>query len=50
VSEVKGELQDYFQENSMPDFAKFFEDEEWLEKSAYLADIFHQMNTVNRAQ
>jgi hypothetical protein len=44
VCELKGELEDYFQENSRPDFAKCFEDEEWLEKLAYLADIFHHMN------
>jgi hypothetical protein len=25
MSELKGELQDYFQENSRPDFAKCFE-------------------------
>jgi hypothetical protein len=30
VSELKGELQDYFQQNNRPDFAKCFEDEEWL--------------------
>jgi hypothetical protein len=41
---LKGELQCYFQENSRPDFAKCFEDKEWLEKLAYLADIFHHMN------
>jgi hypothetical protein len=28
VSELEAELQDYFQENSKPDFAKCFEDEE----------------------
>jgi hypothetical protein len=49
VSEVKSELQDYFQENSRPDFAKCFEDEEWLEKLASLADIFRQMNKFNKA-
>jgi hypothetical protein len=32
MSELKGELQNYFQEKSRPDFAKCFEDEEWLEK------------------
>jgi hypothetical protein len=40
VSELKGEMQDYFQANSRPDFAECFEDEEWLEKLAYLADFF----------
>jgi hypothetical protein len=44
VFELKGELQDYFQENSRPDFAKCFEDEEWLEKLSYLVDISHHMN------
>jgi hypothetical protein len=50
VFEVKGELHDYFQENSRPDFAKCFEDEEWLEKLASLADIFHQMNKFNKVR
>lgn len=34
VFELKGELQDYVQENSNPDSAKCFKDEEWLEKLA----------------
>jgi hypothetical protein len=46
---LKGELQDYFQENSKPKFAKCFEDEEWLEKLAYLAHIFHHMNQLNKS-
>jgi hypothetical protein len=41
------ELQDYFQENSRPDFAKCFEDEEWPKKLSYLTDIFHHMNQLN---
>jgi hypothetical protein len=49
VSELKGELQDYFQENSRPHFAKCFEDEELLEKLAYLADIFHHLNQLNKS-
>jgi hypothetical protein len=48
VFKVKGELQDYFQE-SKPDFAKCFENEEWLEKLAYLADIFQHMNQLNNS-
>jgi hypothetical protein len=41
VYELKGELQDYFQENSSTlHLAECFEDEEWLEKLAYLADIY----------
>jgi hypothetical protein len=39
VSELKVELQDYFLEHSGLDFEKCFENEEWLEKLAYLADI-----------
>jgi hypothetical protein len=46
--ELKGELQNYFQENSRPYFAKRFEDEEWLEKLAYSEDIFHHMNQRNK--
>jgi uncharacterized protein YlzI (FlbEa/FlbD family) len=49
VSDLKGELQEYFQENSRPDFAKCFEDEEWLEKLAYLTDTFHHMNQMNKS-
>jgi hypothetical protein len=30
VFEVKCEFQNYFQENSRPDFAECFENEEWL--------------------
>jgi hypothetical protein len=40
VFELKGELQEYFEENSMPDVDECFEDEEWLQKLAYLADFF----------
>jgi hypothetical protein len=49
VFELKGELQHYLQENSKPDFAKCFEDKEWLEKLTYLADIFHHMNQWNKS-
>jgi hypothetical protein len=49
VFELKGELQEYFQENSRPDFAECFEDEEWLQKLAYLADIFHHINQLNKS-
>jgi hypothetical protein len=49
VSELKGELQDYFQENSRPDFTKCSEDEEWLDKLACLADIFHHMNQLAKS-
>jgi hypothetical protein len=36
--------------NSRPDFAKWFEDEEWLEKLANIADIFHNMNQLDRSR
>jgi hypothetical protein len=49
VTELIGELQDYFQENNRPDFAKCFEDEEWLEKLAYLADSFDHMKQLNKS-
>jgi hypothetical protein len=49
VSELKGELQEYFQENSRPDFAECFEDEEWLQKLAYLPQIFRHMNQLNKS-
>jgi hypothetical protein len=44
VSELEGELQDYFQGNVRPGFAECMENEDWLEKVVYLADIFHHMN------
>jgi hypothetical protein len=49
VLELKGELEDCFQENSRPNFAKCFEDEEWLEKLAYLVDIFYHMTQLNKS-
>jgi hypothetical protein len=49
VFELKGKLQDYFQENSRPDFAKCFLDNEWLEKLANLTDIFHNINQLNKS-
>jgi tRNA(Ile)-lysidine synthase TilS/MesJ len=47
--ELKGELQDYFQASSKPDFAKCFEDEEWPEKLAYIAHIFNCMNQSDKS-
>jgi hypothetical protein len=49
VFELKGELQDYFQENNRPSFAKCFEDEEWLEKLVYLTDIFLHMSQLKKS-
>jgi hypothetical protein len=49
VFELKGELQEHFQENTSPDFAECFEDEEWLQKLAYLSDIFHRMSQLNKS-
>jgi hypothetical protein len=49
VFELKAELQFYFQENSRPDFAKCSEDKEWLEKLAYIEDIFRHMNQLNKS-
>lgn len=36
-----------FQENRRPDFAGCFEDEEWLQKLTFLADIFDPTSKVN---
>ena len=47
--ELKGELQEYFQENNKPEFAECFEDEEWLQKLANLEDIFQHMNQLNKS-
>jgi hypothetical protein len=49
VFELKCEWQDYFQENSRPDLANCFEDEKWLEKLVYLADISHHIIQLNRS-
>jgi hypothetical protein len=38
--ELKDVLQDYFQEDCRPEFAKYSEDEEWLQKLAYLQTFF----------
>jgi hypothetical protein len=48
VSNLIGELQDYFQENSRLEFAKCFEEEELLKKLAYLENIFLNMNQLNK--
>jgi hypothetical protein len=49
LPELKGELQDYLQENSRPDFAKCFTDEERLEKVTHLAGNSHHMNQLNKS-
>ena len=49
VFELKDALQEYFQENNKQDFAMCFEDEKWLQGLAYLADIFHHMNQLNKS-
>lgn len=49
VFELQEELKKYFQEISRSDFAECFEDEEWLQKLAYLADIFNHMNLLNKS-
>jgi hypothetical protein len=49
MSELTGKLQDYYQGNRRPDFANCFEDDERLEKLAYLADMFHQTNQLNKS-
>jgi hypothetical protein len=49
VFELKGVLENYFQEDGKPDFATFFEDEIWLQKLAYFADIFHHLKQVNKS-
>ena len=37
--ELKDELQKYFQETNKQDFANCFEDEHWLKRLSYLADM-----------
>ena len=47
--ELKDELHKYLQETNQQDFAKCFEDEHWLQKLSYLADIFYHMNQLNKS-
>lgn len=49
VFELNDELQEYFQGNNKPDFAKCFEDEKWLQRLAYMADMFHHLNQLNQS-
>ncbi|XP_068115889.1 zinc finger BED domain-containing protein 5-like [Hyperolius riggenbachi] len=49
VFELKSELQEYFQQISNAHFSGCFEDGEWLQKLAYLADIFQHLNHLNKS-
>ncbi|XP_021941809.1 zinc finger BED domain-containing protein 5-like isoform X2 [Zootermopsis nevadensis] len=49
VFELKDELQEYFQESNKQDFAKYIEDEKWLQRLAYLANILHHTNQLNKS-
>ncbi|XP_055510562.1 zinc finger BED domain-containing protein 5-like [Leucoraja erinacea] len=49
VFQLNDELQEYFQGNNKPDFAKCFEDEKWLQRLAYMADMFHHLNQLNKS-
>jgi len=45
--ELKEELYLFFLQDNMEEFSDFLSNEFWCSKLAYLADIFHQLNTVN---
>lgn len=47
--QLQDPLLEYFKENGDQDFAKCFEDEEWMFKLAYLADIFSHINQLNES-
>ena len=47
--ELKDELHKYLQETNKQNLAKCFEDEHWLQKLSYLADIFYHMNQLNKS-
>lgn len=47
--ELKDEWQKYFQVTNNQDFVKCFEDEHWLQRLSYLADIFHHMNQLSKS-
>ncbi|XP_075454709.1 zinc finger BED domain-containing protein 5-like [Ascaphus truei] len=47
VFELREQLQIYFGENNESIFSNYLEDESWLLKLAYLADISEHLNTLN---
>lgn len=47
VYELKMELLAFFQQEGNDAFIKYFESNIWCAKLAYLADIFHYLNSVN---
>lgn len=47
--QLQDPLLEYFKENGDSDFANCFEDEEWMLKLAYLADIFSHINHLNES-
>ena len=49
VFELKYVLHKYFQETNRQDVAKCFEDEHWLQRLSYLANIFHHMNQLYKS-
>ena len=49
VFELKDELQKYFHETIKEDFANCSEDEHWMQRLSYLADIFHHMNQLKKS-
>ena len=48
IFELKDKLQEYFQRSNKQVFAKCFEGKKWPQRLAYLADIFHHMNQLNK--
>jgi hypothetical protein len=47
VFELREELLLFFKDNYKVSFSDFLEDTKWLLKLAYLADVYHHLNTLN---
>ena len=43
---LRDDLHKFFQETNKPDFANCIEDEHWLQRLSYLADIFHHTDKL----
>ncbi len=47
--QLQNELIEYFHDNNRQEFAECFEDEDWLLKLMYLADIFYHINQLSKS-
>ena len=49
VFELRDELHKYVQETNKHDFAICLEDDHWLQRLSYFADIFHDIDRLNKS-